>query len=224
MAPPLFAAAADAAAGAFGAQMPLWVTVPAAIIVAAATMLVSERCRREPERAGSPGRRGSLFARVVKMRQAVHKSESQKQELQDREARMAHVDRRFFTAPRETVDQARAASVAAIWRKSPLEQKKRARQQWLVTAATSIEPIKVHNRLWVTYRRWVDERVALCEGKTEVFHNFVIAHALSIPAPPKMIWTGTDAGDLVSCMAVAGVLGTDVDGPHAIARCAQSQG
>ncbi len=253
-----FSATAGAAAEAIAAQAPAWVTIPTAVLTAVVVLLISELCRPArpaPGPSGRESRRGSLFRRVVRMKQAIEKSATA-QDSTDREARMAHVERRYFNPSRQTLDQARAAGAAAIWRKTaPLAEGAEARRAWFIGAATSFEPIKVHNRLWVSYRRWVDERVALCEGKTEVFHNFVIAHSLSIPTPPKMIWTGaranasdrrraacrpptatrravllpirrrrcvckahararagTDAGDLVSCMAVAGVLGTDVDG------------
>ena len=81
-----------------------------------------------------------------------------------------------------------------------------ARQRWLLdTAKAGVDPPKVHNRLWVAYRMWVDTHLA-AEGNHAAFHNFVIARALGVPTPRTFSWTGTEAGDLLVCLAAAGFL------------------
>ena len=43
------------------------------------------------------------------------------------------------------------------------------------TTPSSLPNPQVHNRMWVTYRMWVDKRVAGRQGNVGIFHNFVIA-------------------------------------------------
>ena len=124
--------------------------------------------------------------------------------LRDSMNPMAFVERRFFQPPRHIVDLCEASTSARPW--------EAARQRWVldvakldVDASEGTSLPKVHNRLWVSYRMWVDTHLA-SEGNHASFHNFVIARALGVPTPRKFSWSGTEAGDLLVCLAAAGVL------------------
>ncbi len=67
--------------------------------------------------------------------------------------------------------------------------------------------VPVPMELWVAYRMWVDD--ALGERSEENFHWFVCERTLGMPNPAthKVPWTGSDAGDLLACLAQAGLLG-----------------
>ena len=116
---------------------------------------------------------------------------------------MTHVDRRYLAPPRETLELCRgtlAGNSSRPWEAS--------RQNWFIAACSSpgTSSPRVHNRLWVSYRMWVDEHVAGREGRPDIFHNFVLSRALGIPQSGRFSWTGTEAGDLLTCLAAAGVL------------------
>jgi len=113
---------------------------------------------------------------------------------------MTYVERRYFVPPRNAVALCKEATGSRPWEV--------ARQNWLLSAAAAGEHdrVKVHNRLWASYRLWVDENISLQEGRQDIFHNFCIARALGVPAPLGARWSGTEAGDLLTCLAAAGVL------------------
>ena len=121
------------------------------------------------------------------------------------EDRMTYVERRYFSPARGTAELCRAnGSDVRPWQET--------RQRWLLAIDGGEAPHpKVHNRLWVTYRMWVDAHIAGREGRPDIFHNFCIARALGIPIPCAQgtgmrWWTGSEAGDLISCLAAEGVL------------------
>ena len=121
---------------------------------------------------------------------------------------MAFVERRFFEPPRQTVELCRNPEEGVSVRPWQAQ-----RQRWLLSIADGqTSKPKVHNRLWVTYRTWVDKYVAGREGRPDIFHNFCIARALGVKVPchaggtGMRWWTGTEAGDLLSCLAASGVL------------------
>ena len=127
---------------------------------------------------------------------------------QPSEDKMAFVERRFFEPPRQTVELCRNPEEGVSVRPWQAQ-----RQRWLLSIADGqTSKPKVHNRLWVTYRTWVDKYVAGREGRPDIFHNFCIARALGVKVPchaggtGMRWWTGTEAGDLLSCLAASGVL------------------
>ena len=67
--------------------------------------------------------------------------------------------------------------------------------------------------LWVAYRMWVDD--ALGERSDANFHWFACERTLELPnpSPQKRPWSGSDAGDLLACLAEEGLL-DDGRGPH----------
>lgn len=145
-------------------------------------------------------RRGMSIADVAEM--AISKlAKGVSGTLQER---MTFVERRYFTPPRFTVEMCEASD-------ADLRPWQEMRQRWLLAVADGSVPApKVHNRLWVTYRMWVDANVAGREGRPDMFHNFCIARALGVPTPsvgggPRW-WTGAEAGDLIACLAAEGVL------------------
>ena len=143
-----------------------------------------------------PGDAGSLFARIAR------KVSGLEEKLEER---MTFVERRYFSPPRFTAEMCRSTEDADLrpWQEM--------RQRWLLAIADgTIGAPKVHNRLWVTYRMWVDAHVAGREGRPDMFHNFCIARALGVPTPsvgggPRW-WTGAEAGDLIACLAAEGIL------------------
>eukprot|EP00854_Cymbomonas_tetramitiformis_P015872 gene15872-18822_t len=110
---------------------------------------------------------------------------------------------RKFVPPRHVIELCRA-------RETELSATEPARetqcQRWLLQLEGSEEVINVPNDLWVAYRIWVDVHVALREGRPDVFHNFLVAQTLGISTPRKVMWNATEAADLLSCLAAAGLL------------------
>ena len=146
----------------------------------------------------------SLLQMQTSSRQAVHKLQrvTTASKVVADISSMIHVDRRYLTPPRETLELCQ--STLAVNSSRPWEA---SRQTWFISACSPATPLpRVHNRLWVTYRMWVDEHVAGREGRPDIFHNFIVSRALGIPQSGRFSWTGTEAGDLLTCLAAAGVL------------------
>ena len=86
-----------------------------------------------------------------------------------------------------------------------------ARRTWVEKAASRAVPVPLN--LWIDYRLWVDRIISARAGRAETFHSFVYAHTLGLPEPRKLKahWSGSDAADLLACLAEAGLLaGRDV--------------
>lgn len=66
-------------------------------------------------------------------------------------------------------------------------------------------------RLWISYRGWVDQIITARAGRAENFHSFVYAHTLGLPSAQKIKthWSGSDAADLLACLAHARLLYPD---------------
>ena len=66
-------------------------------------------------------------------------------------------------------------------------------------------------RLWIAYRLWVDHSITEKAGRSENFHSFVYTHTLGLPSPQRLKkhWSGSDAADLLACLAEARLLGRE---------------
>lgn len=80
------------------------------------------------------------------------------------------------------------------------------RRTWVLEAVERQVPVPL--RLWIAYRLWVDTIITARAGRAENFHSFVYAHTLGLPSPQKLKthWSGSDAADLLACLADAGLL------------------
>ena len=66
-------------------------------------------------------------------------------------------------------------------------------------------PAPVPHAEWIAYRMWCDDQLAGAAPGS--FHEFIIAHTLAISTPSRRAaWTGSDAADLIACLAAAGLL------------------
>ena len=87
-----------------------------------------------------------------------------------------------------------------------------ARRAFVREATT--KSVTVPLSLWIAYRLWVDTVISARAGRAEAFHSFVYAHTLGLPNPSslKTHWSGSDAADLLACLAAEGLLGGVVVG------------
>ena len=64
--------------------------------------------------------------------------------------------------------------------------------------------------LWITYRNFVDTVISARAGRAGDFHSFVYGRVLGLPSTDRIKaehrWSGSDAADLLACLAQAGLL------------------
>jgi hypothetical protein len=82
------------------------------------------------------------------------------------------------------------------------------RRKWVLEAAE--RRVVVPLQLWIAYRLWVDSIICARSGRGASFHSFVYAHTLGLPYDAmqnlKTHWSGSDAADLLACLAQEGLL------------------
>ena len=82
------------------------------------------------------------------------------------------------------------------------------RRKWVLEAAE--RRVVVPLQLWIAYRLWVDSHITARSGSTGTFHSFVYSHTLGLPYDAmqklKTHWSGSDAADLLACLAQEGLL------------------
>uniref|UniRef100_A0A7S0LGX2 Calcineurin-like phosphoesterase domain-containing protein n=1 Tax=Coccolithus braarudii TaxID=221442 RepID=A0A7S0LGX2_9EUKA len=80
------------------------------------------------------------------------------------------------------------------------------RQEWLIHIAPAAPLIPIE--IWVAYRMWIDEHSQEIDGSTpSALHRFLVALAFGIDASKEV--NGTEAADLIACLAGAGLLGNE---------------
>jgi len=78
-------------------------------------------------------------------------------------------------------------------------------REWLLASVGSNKRVPLH--LWSMYQDWVSVRIVGGVGQVDLWHRFACSHLLGISQMDATGVSGGDVGDLLSCMAEAGVLG-----------------
>ena len=109
-----------------------------------------------------------------------------------------------LAALEETTEDALTASFKRTTDQAIVE----ARRNFVCDAAEC--EVHVPLPLWITYRNFVDTVISARAGRAGDFHSFVYGHALGLPSTDRIKaehrWSGSDAADLLACLAQAGLL------------------
>lgn len=81
-----------------------------------------------------------------------------------------------------------------------------AKREWFVGAVRCGETL-VPMQLWVFYQDWTFREISGRIGRSGSWHNFAVARALGLSKTQVADTTGGEVGDLLSCMAIVGLLG-----------------
>ena len=112
-------------------------------------------------------------------------------------------DRRPFRPPPTSLQYVEEEQFHVVYKDARVPE----RRAWVLSQGSMLESsrAKVENSLWVAYRTFVDDELLIGRVTMTGFHSFVVGKALGIKYPPAG-WNGTDAAELISCLAESGLL------------------